>query len=120
MIILKYLKTIAFEFIILLILTLISTILYYFDITGTTSNNTIKIISFIIIFMTSGIYIGKNSDKKGWLEGLKISGINILIFIILSLLFRYDFNFMQFVYYLISSITVILGSMIGINFKKKK
>lgn len=116
----KYLKTIAFEFIVLLILTLISTTLYYFDIIGTTANNTIKIISFIIIFMAAGIYIGKNSTKKGWLEGLKISGINILIFIILSLLFKYNFNIMQFIYYLITSVTVVLGSMIGINFKKKK
>lgn len=116
----KYLKTIVFEFIVLLVLTLTSTILYYFDIIGSSAINTIKIINFIIIFIFAGIYIGKNSIKKGWLEGLKISLINILIFLILSLLFKYDFNIMQFVYYLISSITIMLGSMIGINFKKKK
>lgn len=118
--ILKYLRTIAFEFIVLIILTLFSTILYYFNIIGNDANNTIKIISFIITFVSTGIYIGKKSLKKGWLEGLKISGINITLFILLSLLFKYDFNIMQFVYYLISALTVVLGSMIGINFKRKK
>ncbi len=116
----KYLKTIAFEFIILLILTLISTILYYFNIIGNSTNDTLKIINFIIIFIFAGFYIGKNSNKKGWLEGLKISGINILIFVLLSLIFKYDFNIMQFLYYLIISIIIVLGSIIGINFKKKK
>lgn len=118
--ILKYLKTIAFEFIVLIILTLISTILYYFDIIGNNANNTFKIISFIITFISTGIYIGKKSLKKGWLEGLKISGINILLFVLISLLFKYNFNIIQFVYYLISALTVVLGSMIGINFKRKK
>ncbi|MBP3635183.1 MAG: TIGR04086 family membrane protein [Bacilli bacterium] len=116
----KYLKTIIFEFIILITLTLITTILYYFDLTSSNANNIFKIISFVIIFVSTGIYIGKNSNKKGWFEGLKISGINILLFLIIALLFKYDFNIKQFIYYLISSFTVVLGSMIGINFRKKK
>ena len=116
----KYLKTIGFEFILLIILTLITTILYYFNLTSSEANTILKIISFIIVFIFSGIYIGKNSNKKGWLEGLKISGINILLFLLISLLFRYKFNIIQFLYYLIISVTVVIGSMIGINFKKRK
>lgn len=116
----KYLKTILFFFGILLITNIINTILYYFNITSSSSNNIIKIIIFIICFMTAGIYIGKNSCKKGWLEGLKVSGIIIAIFLILSLIFRYDFNIMQILYYLICTFVIVLGSMIGINFKKKK
>ena len=116
----KYLKTIMVFFSLLFITTIINTILYYFNITSSSTNNIIKIIIFIIIFMVTGIYIGKNSNKKGWLEGLKASGIIIGIFLLLSLIFRYDFNIMQILYYLICSITIVLGSMIGINFKKKK
>ncbi len=116
----KYLKTIGFEFILLIILTLITTILYYFNLISSGTNNILKIITFIIVFIFTGIYIGKNSNKKGWLEGLKISGINILIFLLVALLFKYDFNILQFLYYLITSVTVVIGSMIGINFKKNK
>ena len=46
----KYLKTILFTFILIIILSLITTILYYFNITSTSANNVLRIISFIIIF----------------------------------------------------------------------
>ena len=116
----KYLKTIVLFFSALIILNLISTILYYFNITSTSFNNILKVIIFIITFLLSGIYIGRNSNKKGWLEGLKISGILIVLFLLTSLLVKYDFNFKQVIYYIISSITIVFGSMIGINFKKRK
>lgn len=116
----KYLKTIIFEFIVLLVLTLLTTIFYYFNLIDSGANNIFKIISFIVIFILTGIYIGKNSTKKGWLEGLKISGINILLFLIIALISRYGFNLRQFIYYLILTLTTVLGSMAGINFRKKK
>lgn len=107
-------------FSIMLILSLITTILYYFNITGESFNNILKIFSFIITFILTGIYIGKNSTKKGWFEGIKISLITILIFLILSLVFKHSFNIWQIIYYLILSITITLGSIIGINFRKEK
>lgn len=116
----KYLKTIAFMFSIILILNLITTVLYYFNITSESVNNILEIISFIITFILTGIYIGKNSTKKGWLEGGKISLITILIFLVITLIFKHNFNMWQVLYYLIMSITVVLGSMIGINFRKEK
>lgn len=116
----KYLKTIGFEFILLIIFTLIYTILYYFNITSSNVNNILKILSFIIIFLSTGIYIGRNSQKKGWIEGLKISFITIIIFIITSLIFRYNFNLKQILYYILLIILVVIGSMLGINFKKRK
>ena len=116
----KYLKTILFTFILIIILSLITTILYYFNITSTSANNVLRIISIIIIFIFSGIYIGKNSSKKGWLEGLKIAGMLIFISLVITLAFKYSFNIKQIIYYLIMSVTVVLGSMIGINFGKQK
>ena len=116
----KYIKTIILFFSSLIILNLITTILYYFDITSTSSNNIFKIIIFIFTFLLSGIYIGRNSNKKGWLEGLKISGILIIFFLISSLIVRYNFNIKQVFYYLLSTIIIMFGSMIGINFKKRK
>lgn len=116
----KYLKTIAFEFIVLIILTLINTILYYFDLINSNANGIIKIIIFIIVFLLSGIYIARRSNKKYYLEGLKISGINILLFLLISLLFKYNFNFKQILYYLLIILITTLGSIIGGNFRKNK
>lgn len=116
----KYLKTMAYEFILILIFTLIYTILYYFNITSNSLNNALKIISFILIFVLTGIRIGRLSNKKGWLEGLKIALITIVIFLGLSLLFKYKINIKEIIYYLITIVTLVLYSMIGINFKKQK
>lgn len=116
----KYIKTIGYEFTLIFIFTLIYTILYYFNITSTSFNNILKIISFVIIFFLTGIRIGRLSSKKGWLEGLKIACITIVILIVLSILFRYDINIKEIIYYFIILITLVVSSMIGINFKKIK
>ena len=116
----KYLKTILFEFIIFISLTLLNSILYYFNITSSNINTIFKIIIFIITFILTGIYISKRSSKKYYLEGLKISGINILLFLIIMLIIKYKFNFKLVLYYLILIITTTLGSLLGGLFKKKK
>ena len=67
----KYLKTMAYEFILILIFTLIYTILYYFNITSTSFNSVLKIISFILIFVLTGIRIGRLSNKRDGLKDLK-------------------------------------------------
>lgn len=116
----KYLKSIIFFFCFLLISNVIITILYYFNITSTSFNNILKITIFILSFISTGINIGRKANKKGWLEGLKIAGILIAFFLIASLILKHDFNIKQIIYYIICAITVVLGSMIGINFKKNK
>ena len=115
----KYLKTIIFEFTILIISILIISILYYFDLISFKTSNVLKMITFIITFFASGIYISNKSNKKYYLEGIKISIINILLFLLLTLLFKYNFNFKKVVYYIILSFTVVLGSM-SRNLKKRK
>ena len=108
----KYLKTISFEIILLLILLIISSTLFYFDIIPN-----INIIIFIITFILSGIYISRRSNKKYYLEGLKIALINILLFLLISLIFKCKINV---IYYLLIVISSIIGSLIGRLFKKKK
>ena len=116
----KYLKTLLFEFIILVIPTFVITILYYFNIISNNTNNILKILIFLITFFASGIYIGKFSNKKYYLEGIKLSLINIILFLILSLIFKYDFNFKQILYYLIILIITTIGSITMGNKKKNK
>lgn len=116
----KYLKTLLYEFIILLIGTFITTTLYYFNITSNSVNKILNILVFIITFILSGIYIGKNSLKKFYLEGIKISGINILIFLLISLVFKLEFSYKNILYYLIIIMITVFSSILGSLLKKKK
>ena len=116
----KYLKTLLFEFIILIISTLIITILYYFNISSNSLNNIFKIVIFIITFLLSGIYISRKSNKKYYIEGLKIALINILLFALLSLVFKLGFNIKQIIYYTLIILITTIGSIIGGNTKKNK
>jgi len=81
--------------------------------------NILKIITTLISFIIGGIYIGNKSNKKGYLEGLKIGLIVIIIFFIISYLaFDKGITIKSSIYYLVILATSIIGSMIGINKKK--
>ena len=116
----KYLKTIIFETILFITLTLIITILYYFNIINNNINNIFKVIIFIITFLFTGIYTSIFVNKKYYLQGIKISVINIILFLILSIIFRYDFNIKQLLYYILIIIIITFGSIIGPFIVKKK
>lgn len=103
----------------LLILTFILTLFSYFNIIGDKSISIFKIIIPIISLFIGGFFIGKKSLRKGWLEGLKLS----LLFLIILIIFEYlaldqSFDIKNLLYYLILSISSIFGSMIGISKKK--
>lgn len=120
----KYLKKLAFSFIYiiatLLILTFITTILSYFNIINDKITSIIKIIIPISSLFIGGFYIGKNSLKKGFIEGLKLSLIfSILLIIFNYLAFDYSFKLKYILFYLILCVSSVFGSMIGINKKKR-
>ena len=71
----------------------------------------------IISFFISGFILGKKTINKGYLEGIKLSIITIIIMIILSIILH-SFKISNILYYLITSISIIFGSMIGITKKK--
>ena len=121
----KYLKKLVFSFIYiissLLILTFIITFLNYFNIISDKVISIFKILIPIISLFIGGFYIGKNSNSKGYLEGLKLGFIFSLILIIFNYLaFDYSFKLKYLLFYLIIITSSILGSMIGINKNKKQ
>jgi len=120
----KYLKKLSLSFIYIigsiLILTFITTLLSYFNILNNKITSIIKIIIPILSMLIGGFYMGKNSLKKGFLEGLKLGSVFSLILIIFNYLaFNNSFKFKYILFYIILIITSILGSMIGINKKKQ-
>ena len=114
--VLTYLKGLLYFLIPFFILLIISTLFYYFDILSNNIFKYFKIIVLLISCITSGIFIGKKSLNKGYLNGIIFSFIIIFIFFISSL-FLDGFKISQIIYYLIIIITTTIGSMIGINKK---
>lgn len=106
---------------------MISLIIYLFIITtfahfNLFSYKTVSLISFIFVimlFMYCGFALGKKSNKRGYLSGLVIGIINILLILILALLFRCLPELKSLIYFMILLLSSTLGGMFGINFKKQ-
>ena len=93
------------------------TLFNYFNIL---SSNIISILKFLIPLigiLVSGFVMGKNSSKKGYIEGLKLGSIIVIVLIVISLLFN-KFNVRSVIYYFVLLFSSILSSMFGINKKK--
>ncbi len=92
----------------------------YFNIIGGNFLKILKVIIPIIALFISGLLLGKISDKKGWLEGLKYSLIYVIIIFLLNYLgFNNKLEIRDFVFYGILIATTIVGSILGINKKKE-
>ncbi len=73
----------------------------------------------IISLFIGAFSLGRKSNKKGWLEGIKLGSILILIIFSIDLFLFKSFILKKIIYYSILLITSALGSMVGIVNKKK-
>lgn len=120
----KYLKKLGFSFIYIissiLVITFFITLLNYFNIISDKIISIFKILIPIISLFIGGFYIGRHSNSKGYLEGIKLGTIfSIFLLIFNFLAFSNPFKFKYLLFYLIIIISTILGSMVGINTKKR-
>ena len=117
----KYLKSLIYILIPVLVLNTILSLLYYFNIVGNQVNNYMKLFIVAISMLVGGIYIGSKASKKGWLEGLKIGlEVIILLFVVSYLAYDKGVNIKSIIYHFILIMSSMLGSMIGINKRKAK
>lgn len=110
------LRALLLIFISLVLGTVLLNTLYYFDIL---SNNMIKygkILISILSFFLGGIYLGRNSPNKGYLYGIRLSIIVIIIYIVFGIIFN-NITLSRIIFYLIVSFCITFGAMIGINKK---
>lgn len=121
MIILKtfisYLKKIGIFLSIIIIFCIITSLL---NLIGISKNITsiITLIFQVSLFFMYGFIHGKKTDKKGFIEGLKVGILLIIIIFLLSLiLFDYDFKVSNLIYYLILGLVSIFGAIFGKNKK---
>ena len=117
----KYLKSLIYVFIPILVLSILITVLYYFDLLSKNVLNWITLLIPIISLFIGGVYLGKNTNNKGYLEGIKLGTFIVLVFAILSfIVLSVDFSLKGVVYYAIIIISSTLGSMFGINKKTEE
>ena len=114
----KYGLRILYTFIIIIISLSIITALYYFNIINNGTYKVLKITIVLLSIFINALILGKNTQQKGYLEGLKLFLIIIPLFFALTLITKQPLKLNLLLYYLIILITSIFGSMIGISKKK--
>ncbi len=88
-----------------------------FNLLGVKTINIIILIVMIITMLISGFFIGKNVNKKGYINGLAFGALTSLIFFILSLLFKNNYQINTLIYYAILIASSTVGSILGIQKK---
>ena len=72
-----------------------------------------------IFFLILGIKNGKKSTNKAYLNGLKYGLTIVIILFLINIIFIRNISSYTFIYYVLIIISTTIGSMIGINIKKK-
>lgn len=109
-------KSLIYVFSIMLVGIFIVTLFNYIGVLNGKLFSFFQIFILIISLFVGGFVIGKNSKKKGWLEGLKFASIIIVLFFIIGYLaFQSLPELKTLIYYVIIITSSIIGSMIGIN-----
>lgn len=114
----KYGLRLAYTIVSILISILLLTALYYFNIIGANTYKILKVAVILINIFISSFILGGKVSSKGYLEGVKLAGIIIPIFFILSILTSQVIKLRIILYYLILLFTSIFGSMVGISHRK--
>lgn len=104
----------------ILILGLILNTLYYFDVISNNIYNIAKMLIVLIVLFINALLLGKNSNKYGILEGIKLGGIFLLIMVILKVVLNSSFDIRTLIYSIIILLTTSVGAVIGINKKDSK
>ncbi len=112
------LKNTLISFAVLIIMTMFITILSYFNLISNTVVNIIFYIIPFISFTIGGYLTGKNTNKKGYLEGLKFSVFPLIFVFLFNLIFTSKiFITGDLILYSIIIFSSIIGSILGINKK---
>ena len=109
--------SLLYFFLIIIISTIFLTIFNYFNILNDKLIAILKLLIPIISILISSFILGKKTNKKGYIEGLKLGLIVISIFTAITLLLK-ELSIKSIIYHIIILLTSILGSMLGINNNK--
>ena len=102
----------------LIISTLMISIFSYFNILNGNLLSVFQVIFCFISIIIGSYKQGKCSQKRGYLEGIKIGGIYLILFSAINLFFFRMLHIKNYIYYLLILIISSFGGMIGISRKK--
>lgn len=112
----KYFFPFCYTLLIILIGSIFSSALYYFDIIGDKLNTIILYLISIIAIFTGALILCKKIKQKGIIGGAIYFGIWFIISNIISLIiFKSKLDFNSIIYYVILLIFSIMGAIIGKN-----
>ena len=112
------LKHLGYYTIFIILLVFICSLLNLIGVNSTITNLIIFLFN-IIAFFYFGFINGKKASSKGYIAGLKISGLFLIILIIINLFTtRSFFNITTIIYYIVLLLSGTLGGMLGINKKE--
>lgn len=114
----KLLRGFLFAVLSIFILTFIFTTLNYFDLISGKVMTIAKIIIPLFSLALGGYIMGKDSEKNGWIEGLKLGLIIVVLILIGNLIFGPKLIMKDFIFYILLLVSSMLGGMFGINRKK--
>lgn len=101
--------------------TLLATLLHYLNWIGSKTLSVIEIIIPLLALFLGGFQMGKRSKQKGWLEGLKIGGIFLIVLILFQYLgLQIHFSVKTILFYILIMVSSVFGSMLGINKRKEQ
>lgn len=105
---------------IILIGALLTSILYYFNVTTDKLNSIFLYSVSILSFFVGSLKLGKELKYKGLVTGLIYFAILFVFMVFLSnVIFKENFSIKNVIYYLVLLIFSILGGVIGKNMKEE-
>lgn len=114
----NYLIAIGYFLLVVAVFAIILTIFNYYDIVTNKLFKVVKVLIPSLALFIGGYKVGNNASKKGYIEGIKLSLIVIVLLFMFSYLgFNASFSISLILYYIILIISSMLGAMIGINKK---
>lgn len=118
--VINYLKYIGMFIIFIVVIALATSLI---NLTGINSNitNKVSVILTALSFFIVSALASKSSNEKGYVLGIKLGLIFVLLMTLINLLFfKSSFNIDRIIYYSILIISSILGGSFGKNLKIKK
>ena len=113
------LKYLGYYTLFLITIVFITSLLNLIGVNSTITNLLIFIFN-ISLFFIFGLKNGKKASNKGYLAGLKVGGLFLLVLIIISLFTSKNiFSLSTLIYYLVLILASTLGGSLGINKKSE-
>ena len=110
----NYLKSFIWSLGIFLSSIIILTIFNYFNILNGTILKVLELFIPLISIFIGSYKLGKTSNQKGYIEGLKYSGIWVIIFLIFNIITK-NITLIGILYLILIILIGVFASILGIN-----